>query len=115
VEFWNTWASSCLLLRTQLSHQPIHGKPRSARAGQEVIAAGPVSQISMVRHLWEENVQTCRMYFTIEQVLKKQIITVFEPMYLNILNDDMVGSIEMLDHLCLTYESITAVDLEKKI
>jgi hypothetical protein len=39
-------------------------------------------------------------------------------MYLDILNDEMVGfsntsTIEMLDHLFLTYGSITAVELER--
>jgi hypothetical protein len=47
----------------------------------------------------------------------RNIITVFEPMYLEILNNDMVGfanttAIDMLDHLFLSYRSITAVDLE---
>jgi hypothetical protein len=83
-----------------------------------VIAAGTAAQIGAARHLWEENVHTFHMYNTVEQALKKQIVTVFEPMYLNILNDDMVGfaifsAREMLDHLFLTYRrSITAVDLE---
>jgi hypothetical protein len=49
--------------------------------------------------------------------LKKQIISVFEPMYLDILNDNMVGYANisargMLDHLFETYGNITAVDLE---
>jgi hypothetical protein len=49
--------------------------------------------------------------------LKKQIISVFEPMYLDILNDSMVGyanisSRDMLDHLFVTYGNITAVNLE---
>jgi hypothetical protein len=49
--------------------------------------------------------------------LKKQIISVFEPMYLEILNDNMVGysnisARDMLDHLFETYDNITAVDLE---
>jgi hypothetical protein len=49
--------------------------------------------------------------------LKKQIISVFEPMYLEILNDNMVGYVnisarDMLDHLFETYGNITAVDLE---
>jgi hypothetical protein len=49
--------------------------------------------------------------------LKKQIISVFEPMYLEILNDNMVGyanisSRDMLDHLFETYGNITSVDLE---
>jgi hypothetical protein len=49
--------------------------------------------------------------------LKKQIISVFETMYLDILNDKMVGyanisAREMLDHLFVTYGNITAVDLD---
>jgi hypothetical protein len=49
--------------------------------------------------------------------LKKQIISVFEPMYLDILNDNMVGYANisargMLDHLFETYGNIIAVDLE---
>jgi hypothetical protein len=49
--------------------------------------------------------------------LKKQIISVFEPMYLEIFNKNMVGYANisargMLDHLFQTYGNITAVDLE---
>jgi hypothetical protein len=49
--------------------------------------------------------------------LKKQIISVFEPMYLDILNDNMVGYVnisarDMLDHLFETYGNITTVDLK---
>jgi hypothetical protein len=82
-----------------------------------VIAAGTLAQISAARHLWEENVQTFCTYNNVQQELKKQIITVFKPIYLDILNDDMIGfanisTREMLDHLFLTYGSITAVDLE---
>jgi hypothetical protein len=52
--------------------------------------------------------------------LKKQIISVLEAMYLEILNDNMVGyanlsAREMLDHLFETYDNITAVDLEINI
>jgi hypothetical protein len=48
---------------------------------------------------------------------EKQIISVFEPMYLDILNDDMIGysnisTRDMMDHLFETYGNITAVDLE---
>jgi hypothetical protein len=48
---------------------------------------------------------------------KKQIISVFEPMYLEILNNNMVGYANisaryMLDHLFNTYGNITAVDME---
>jgi hypothetical protein len=53
----------------------------------------------------------------VEQALKKQIIMEFEPMYLEILSNDMVGFANttaryMLDHLFLSYGSITDVDLE---
>jgi hypothetical protein len=52
------------------------------------------------------------------QALKKQIITVFEPMYLEILNNDMVGFAntsvrEMLEYIFLSYGGITAIDLER--
>jgi hypothetical protein len=48
---------------------------------------------------------------------KKQIITVFEPMYLDFLNDDMVRFAiitagEIMDHLFMAYCNITAVELE---
>jgi hypothetical protein len=46
-----------------------------------------------------------------------KLISVFEPMYLDILNDNMVGyanisARDMLDHLFETYGNITAVDLD---
>jgi hypothetical protein len=49
--------------------------------------------------------------------LKKQIISVFEPMYLDVFNKKMVGFVnissrDMLDHLLGTYGNITAVDLK---
>jgi hypothetical protein len=53
----------------------------------------------------------------VQQALKKKIISVFEPMYLYFLNDNMVGyanisARDMLGHLFETYGSITVVDLE---
>jgi hypothetical protein len=53
----------------------------------------------------------------VQQASKKQIISVFEPIYLDILNDNMVGyanisARDMLYHLFKTYNSITAVVLE---
>jgi DNA-binding transcriptional regulator WhiA len=53
-----------------------------------------------------------RTWTTVEQALKKQIMMAFEPMYLEILNNDMVGftnttARDMLDHLFLSYGSIT--------
>jgi hypothetical protein len=78
---------------------------------------GTAAQISAARHIWEEDVQTYRSYTSVQQALKKQIISVFEPMYLDVLNDNMVGftnisARDMLDHLFGTYGNITAVDLE---
>jgi hypothetical protein len=78
---------------------------------------GTAAQISTARHVWEEDVQTYRTCTSVQQALKKQIISVFEPMYLEILNDNMVGyanisARDMLDHLFETYGNITAVDLE---
>jgi hypothetical protein len=78
---------------------------------------GTAAQISAACHIWEEDVQTYRTRTSVQQALKKQIISVFEPMYLEILNDNMVGYANisargMLDHLFETYINITAVDLE---
>jgi hypothetical protein len=78
---------------------------------------GTAAQLSAARHVWEEDVQTYRRCTSVQQALKKQIISVFEPMYLEILNDTMVGYAKisaryMLDHLFETYDNITAVDLE---
>jgi hypothetical protein len=60
--------------------------PRRAPATTD----GTAAQISAARHIWEENVQTYRTCTSVQQELKKQIISVFEPMYLKILNDNMV-------------------------
>jgi hypothetical protein len=78
---------------------------------------GTAAQISAARHIWDEEVQTYRTYTSVQQALKKQIMTVFEPIYLDFLIDDMVGFANistraMLDHLFTTYGNITAVDLE---
>jgi hypothetical protein len=75
------------------------------------------AHISAARNIWEEEVQTYRTYTSVQKALKKQFTNVFEPMYLDVLNDDMVGfanisSRDMLDHLFTTYSNITAVDLE---
>jgi hypothetical protein len=78
---------------------------------------GTAAKLSAARHLWEEDVQTYRTCTSIQKALKKQIIGVFEPMYSEILNDNMVGYTNisaryMLDHLFETYGNITEVHLE---
>jgi hypothetical protein len=39
---------------------------------------GTAAQISAARHVWEEDVQTYRTYTSVQQALKKQIISVFQ-------------------------------------
>jgi hypothetical protein len=72
------------------------------------------------RNHWEVAVVIFRTWNTVEQALKKQIIMVYVPMYLEILNNNMVGFANtttrvMLEHLFLSYGSITAVDLEHNV
>jgi hypothetical protein len=91
--------------------------PESPGRATTEIEGGTASQLSAERHRWEEAVTTFRTRSTVEQALKKQIITVFEPMYLEIINNDMAGfantsAREMLEYLFLSYGSIAAVDLE---
>jgi hypothetical protein len=78
---------------------------------------GTAAQISAVRHIWEEDVHTYWTYTSVQQALKKHIVSVFEPMYLDILNENMVdcaniSARDMMDHLFETHGNITAVDLE---
>jgi hypothetical protein len=78
---------------------------------------GTAAQLSAARHLWEEDVQTYRICTSVQQALKKQIIGALDPMYLEILNYNMVGyastsARDMLDHIFETYGNITAVDLK---
>jgi hypothetical protein len=78
---------------------------------------GTVAQISAARHSWEEAVHTYCTFTSVQQALKKQIITFFEPMNLDFLNDNMISfsnitARAMLDHLFMAYGNITAVDLE---
>jgi hypothetical protein len=78
---------------------------------------GTAAQISAARHIWEEDVQTYQTYTSVPQALNKKISSVFEPMYLNILNENVVGYANttvryMMDNLFETYGNITAVDLE---
>jgi hypothetical protein len=61
---------------------------------------GTAAQISAASHIWEEDVQTYWTCTSVQQALKKQIISVFEPMYLEILNEKMVG-----------YANISAIDI----
>jgi hypothetical protein len=94
------------------------GKPNSPGRAPST-TDGTSAHISRARRVWEEDVQTYQTYTSVQQALKKQIINVFEPMFLEIFNNSMVGYANisaryMLDHLFDTYGNITAVDLEIK-
>jgi hypothetical protein len=75
------------------------------------------AQISAAHHIWEEDVQTYCTYTSVQQALKNQIISVFEPIYMDVLNENMVGfanisARDMLDLFFGTYGNITVVDIE---
>jgi hypothetical protein len=91
--------------------------PTAPGRAPAVLDQETAAQLSAVRHYWEEAVLAYRTFNTVQQALKKQIITVFEQIYLEIFNDDIVGfenikPREILDQLFLTYGNITTVDLE---
>jgi hypothetical protein len=49
------------------------------------------TKISAAKHRWEEATTDFKTYNTVQSALKKQIITVIETMYIEIINDDLVG------------------------
>jgi hypothetical protein len=88
----------------------------TGRAPNEIVG-GTAATLLAERHRWEEAVSIFKTWKTVDRALKKIIITAFEPMYLEILNNEMVGftnttARDMLDHLFISYGSITDVDLE---
>jgi hypothetical protein len=88
------------------------------RAPAAIESGGTASHISAEKNNWEDPTTDFQNYNTVQSALKKQIITVIEPMYIGILDDDLVGfanttSRDMLDHLFLSYDSITAVGKEQ--
>jgi hypothetical protein len=88
------------------------------RAPTAIEGGGTAAQISAANHQWEEATTDFKTYNTVQSALKEQIIMVIEPMYIEMLNDELVGfanttSRDMLDHLFLSYEIITAVYIEQ--
>jgi hypothetical protein len=87
------------------------------QAPTAIEGGGTSAQISAAKHHWEEATADFKTYNTVQSALKKKIITLIEPMYIEILNDDLVGSAnttsrDMLYHLFLSYGIITAVYIE---
>jgi hypothetical protein len=100
---------------------PAHSwvNPESQGGAPNEIFGNTVDVLLAECHCWEESVIIFRTWTTMEQALKKQISKAFEPMYLKILKNDIVGftnttARDMLGHLFISYGSITAVDLEQK-
>jgi hypothetical protein len=92
--------------------------PFPGRAPLTVKGGWTAAQISANKHRWEEETNVFNIYNTVQSALKKQIIMVVEPLYIEILNDDLIGFAnntyrDMLDHLFLSYDSITALDIEQ--
>jgi hypothetical protein len=108
--------ASYAMIAPPTAEEPIFWVTPNAPGRAPATMDGTADQISAACHLWKEDVQTYRTYTSVQQALKKQIIIVFEPIYLDILNKNMVGyanisAIYMLDHLFDTYGNITAVNL----
>jgi hypothetical protein len=109
----DTFYKNRLRFRTFLPHRYNPGRAPTAIEG-----GGTAAQISAAKHLWEEATTCFKTYNAVQSTLKKQSITVIEPMYIEILNDDLFGfsnttSQDMLDHLFLSYGRVTAVYIEQ--
>jgi hypothetical protein len=99
------------------AREPTFWKTPNAPGRAPATTDGIAAQLSAARHVWEEDVQTYQTCTCVQQALKKKIISVFKPIYLKVLNDNMVvyakiSARDMLDLLFETYGNITAVDLE---
>jgi hypothetical protein len=77
--------------------------PESPGGAPNEIVGGTAAALLAEHHRWEEDLSIFRTWKTGEQALKKNI-TAFEQMYLEILNNDMVGlgSLRHLQDTCLT-------------
>jgi hypothetical protein len=109
--------ASYAMISPRTSDEPTFWETPNAPGRAPATTDETAAQISAGRHVWEEDVQTYQTCTSVQQLLKKQIISVFGPMYLDILNDNMVGYAEisardMLGHLFENYGDIIAVDLE---
>jgi hypothetical protein len=59
--------------------------PQSPPGRAPAMTDVPAAQIGAAHRIWEEDVQTYRTCTSVQQALKKQLISVFEPMFLDIL------------------------------
>jgi hypothetical protein len=87
------------------------------RAPAAIEGGGTAAQISTEKYRWEEATNDFKTYNNVQSALKKQIFMAIEPMYIEILNNDLVGftnttSRDMLYNLFLSCGSITSVDID---
>jgi hypothetical protein len=100
--------ASYAMIAPSTAYEPTIWIPPQAPGRTPAKTDGTSAQISAARHIWEEDVQTYRTCTSVQQALKQQIISVFEPM----VGFASISARDMLDHLFETYGNITAVDLE---
>jgi hypothetical protein len=96
--------ASCAQISLKTNDEPKLWVTPPAPGRAPAATDGTAAQISVARNLWEEDVQTYLTSTSVQQAMKKQIISVFEPMYLDILNDNMLGyanisARNMVEHL----------------
>jgi hypothetical protein len=83
--------ASYTMIGPPTAEEPTFWETPNAPGRAPATADGTEAQISAARHIWEEDVQTYLICTSVQQALKKQIISIFQPMYLDILNDNMMG------------------------
>jgi hypothetical protein len=79
------------MIATTTNEEPTLWVTPNAPGQAPATTDGTAAQISAAHHMWEEDAQTYLTFTSVQQALRKQIISVSEPMYLDILNDNMVG------------------------
>jgi hypothetical protein len=72
------------MIAPKMNEEPTHWVTPNAPERAPAATDGTSAQISAAHNQWEEDVQTYRTCTSVQQALKNQIITVFEPMYLDI-------------------------------
>jgi hypothetical protein len=79
--------TSYVVVATGISWQD----PPNTGCGPTIMEGATFHQINWTHHQWEDDYNTFKTFYNVGQALTQKIITVVEPMYLYILNDDMVG------------------------
>jgi hypothetical protein len=74
--------ASYAMIAPPTAEEPTFWETPNAPGRAPATTDGTAAQISATHHVWEEDVKTYRTCTSIQQALKKQIISVFEPMYL---------------------------------